>query len=248
MQGHAFGQTLGRPRDRSSSLNHPEGSTVEAYMDAYCERTAPGLLNEPLNAITNASFLIAAWAAWYLAQRLGRLSPGVQALIWIAASVGIGSIFFHTVPNGWTLILDIVPILLFLVWFFWLYLRSLARASTPLAVTAILAFLLASASAPAFGNVLHGALYYTPALIFVLVLGVYHARERADGRYLLLAGAGAYALALVFRTIDQEVCPAVPIGTHFLWHSLVGLAAYLAMRCLIVSRAARVGPRVGLGA
>jgi hypothetical protein len=32
-------------------------------MDAYCERTAPGLLAEPLNAITNTSFLIAAWAA-----------------------------------------------------------------------------------------------------------------------------------------------------------------------------------------
>ena len=210
-------------------------------MDAYCERTAPGLLNEPLNAITNASFLIAAWAAWLLARRSGRLSAGLQALIWLAASVGIGSILFHTVPNGWTLILDIVPILLFLVWFFWLYLRGLARLPTPLVWAVIAAFLAASASAQAFGNVLHGALYYTPALIFVLVLGVYHARERADGRYLLFAGAGAYALALVFRTIDQEVCPVFPIGTHFLWHSLVGLAAYLAMRCLIVSRPARVG-------
>jgi hypothetical protein len=39
---------------------------MDTYMDAYCERTAPGLLNEPLNAITNASFLIAAWAAYYL--------------------------------------------------------------------------------------------------------------------------------------------------------------------------------------
>ena len=221
---------------------------MDAYMDAYCERTAPGLLNEPLNAITNASFLIAAWAAWLLARRTGQLSADIQVLIWLAASVGIGSILFHTVPNGWTLILDIVPILLFLVWFFWLYLRGVARMPTPGVVAALVVFLAASASAQAFGTVLHGALYYTPALIFVLVLGVYHARERADGRYLLLAGAGAYALALVFRTIDQEVCPAVPIGTHFLWHSLVGLAAYLAMRCLIVSRAARVGPRVGLGA
>ena len=33
---------------------------MDTYMDAYCERTGPGLLAEPLNAITNASFLIAA--------------------------------------------------------------------------------------------------------------------------------------------------------------------------------------------
>ena len=210
-------------------------------MDAYCERTAPGLFNEPLNAITNASFLIAAWAAWLLAGRSGRLSAGLRVLIWLAASVGMGSILFHTVPNGWTLILDIVPILLFLVWFFWLYLRTVARTPTPLVLAAIVAFLAASASAPAFGNVLHGALYYTPALIFVLVLGVFHARERAEGRYLLLAAAGVYALALFFRTIDQEVCPGFPIGTHFLWHSLVGLTTYLGMRGLIFSRAARVG-------
>ena len=30
---------------------------------AYCERIGPGLLAELLNAVTNASFLIAAWAA-----------------------------------------------------------------------------------------------------------------------------------------------------------------------------------------
>ena len=69
---------------------------MDAYMDAYCERTAPGLLNEPLNAITNSSFLIAAWFAWFLAHRSGlRLSPGVLALIWLSVSVGIGRPMAH---------------------------------------------------------------------------------------------------------------------------------------------------------
>src|SRR5215211_4158763 len=113
-------------------------------MDAYCERTAPGLLNEPLNAITNFSFLIAAWAAWLLARRSGRLSAGIQVLIWLAASVGIGSILWHTLPNGWTLVLDIIPILVFLIWLFWLYLRGVAGMPTPLVVVAVAAFLLAS--------------------------------------------------------------------------------------------------------
>ncbi len=112
---------------------------------------------------------------------------------------------------------------------------------TLFAVAAIVAFLLASTLAQGFTDVLHGALSYTPALILLLVLGVFHARERAAARFSLLAAAGVYALALVFRTRDREVCSAFPIGTHFLWHSLNGLAAYLAMRCVIVSRASRVG-------
>ena len=78
------------------------------------------------------------------------------------------------------------------------------------------------------------------ALILLLALGVFHARQRANDRYLLLAAAGVYALALVFRTIDHEVCSAFPIGTHFLWHTLIGLAAYLSRRGLILSRPSRV--------
>ena len=213
---------------------------MDAYMDAYCERTGPGLLAEPLNAITNASFLIAAWAAWLLATRAGHVSTGIRVLVLLAASVGIGSALWHTVPNGWTLTLDIIPILIFLVCFFWLYLRDVARLPTPWAVASIVAFLIASTSALQLGGVLHGAFYYTPALIFLLALGVYHMQERTAGRYLLLWAAGAYFLALVFRTMDLEVCSAFPIGTHFLWHSLNGLAAYLAMRCLILNSPAQV--------
>ena len=209
-------------------------------LDAYCERTGPGLFAEPLNAVTNASFLIAALVAWMLASRLGRLTPGVQLLLWLSVSVGIGSALWHTFATAWALWLDIVPILLFMVWFFWLYQRTVVGLSTPIALASTVAFLLATYFVQRFAEVLNGALAYAPGLIFVLVLGVYHAREQKTARYALLAAAGAYVLALVFRTLDSEVCPVFPIGTHFLWHSLIGLTAYLAMRGLILGRGERV--------
>jgi hypothetical protein len=213
-------------------------------MDVYCERVGPGLLAEPLNAVSNISFLLAAWAAWVLAKRTGTLSAGVRVLIAIAASVGIGSILWHTYPTMLTLILDIVPILIFLIWYIWLYTRNVIRMRSLFAVASVAVFLLATFFFIQYSDVLHGALVYSPGLMVVLVLGVFHATERRVARFILLAAAGVYLAALFFRTIDNEVCPVLPIGTHFLWHLLIGLVTYLAMRCLILSTTTGVGARV----
>ena len=213
-------------------------------MDVYCERVGPGLLAEPLNAVTNISFLLAAWAAWVLAKRTGALSAGVRALIAIAASVGIGSILWHTYPTPLTLILDIVPILVFIIWYIWLYTRNVLGMRSRFAVACAAAFLLATFVAIQYSDVLHGALVYVPGLMVPLVLGVFHARERIVARFTLLAAAGVYMAALYFRTIDNEVCPVLPIGTHYLWHILIGLVTYLVMRNLILSTRTEVRARV----
>jgi hypothetical protein len=203
-------------------------------MDVYCERLGAGLLAEPVNAATNASFLLAAWAAWALAKRTGALSTGIGVLVVLAASVGVGSILWHTFATPWALILDTVPILLFIVWYVWLYAWRVLGAGALLGAATVAAFLAATFVALRWSHVLHGALVYAPGLLVVLVLGALHARDRAPGRFALLAAAGVYAAALVFRTIDNEVCPVLPIGTHFLWHGLIGLVTYLAMRALIL--------------
>jgi hypothetical protein len=40
-------------------------------------------------------------------------------------------------------------------------------------------------------------------------------------------------LALVFRTADLLVCPYFPLGTHFLWHIFLSLAAFLGVLVLM---------------
>src|ERR671912_2062338 len=127
-------------------------------MDAYCERVGPGLLAEPLNAVSNVSFLLAALAAWVLATRTGALSAGVRVLIAIGASVGIGSILWHTYPTMLTLILDSVPILIFIIWYIWLYARNVIGMRSGFAVASVAAFLLATFVAIQYSDVLHGAL------------------------------------------------------------------------------------------
>jgi len=216
----------------------------EDLMDAYCERVGMGALAEPLNAVSNISFLLAALAAWVLGNRTGTLSAGVRVLIAIGASVGIGSILWHTYPTMLTLVLDSVPILIFIIWYIWLYTRNVIGMRPPFAAASAAAFLLATLLAIPFAGVLHGAFVYSPGLIVTLVLGAVHARELRVARFTLLAAAGVYLVALFFRTIDNEVCPVLPIGTHFLWHLLIGLVTYLAIRPLILSATTGVRTRV----
>ena len=44
--------------------------------------------------------------------------------------------------------------------------------------------------------------------------------ETAKG---LLVGSGMLTLSLTFRSVDEMVCRAMPLGTHFMWHILNGV-------------------------
>ena len=59
-------------------------------IDMYCERTDPGLWSEPLNAVTNLAFLVAAALLW---RRAGRgAGRDMQVLTLLIAAV-IASIY-----------------------------------------------------------------------------------------------------------------------------------------------------------
>ena len=60
-------------------------------IDIYCERIGPGLLAEPVNALTNAAFFVVAWLLWRDARRAGPLSPALRALLALVLAIGIGS-------------------------------------------------------------------------------------------------------------------------------------------------------------
>ena len=69
---------------------------------------------------------------------------------------------------------------------------------------------------------LNGSLGYAPALLFVLGLGVWHFKKAAIERFGLLAAGLTFIVSLTFRSIDMQICDMLPIGTHFLWHTLNG--------------------------
>ena len=88
-------------------------------INAYCERFDAGFWSEPINAITNLAFLVAAIWVWPRTRDL----PLARALAAILFSIGIGSFLFHTFATPWAALLDVVPIGAFIL----LYLFAVHR-------------------------------------------------------------------------------------------------------------------------
>ena len=99
-----------------------------APIDAYCERIEPGLLGEPLNALSNLSFFAAAlWAA--RAARSARADWPIWLLIFIVGLIGLGSVAFHVFAVRWSLLADVIPISLFIYGYLAFALRRLLAMS-----------------------------------------------------------------------------------------------------------------------
>lgn len=211
-----------------------------AAIDNYCERTDAGFWSEPLNAVSNGAFLVAAAYAFILWRRKGtRDGPGLW-LICVTAVIGIGSFLFHTFANRWSALADVLPIAIFIYSYFALAMRRYLKLGLSAAALATILFAVLNL---AFGRLwfsvlpgmtLNGSVGYIPAALAMLgVSGVCLVRGHREAGKALLAAAGLFALSLFFRSIDSAVCAAWPTGTHFLWHALNALVLGVLMRAAI---------------
>ena len=85
-----------------------------APLDLYCERLAPGLWGEPLNAISNVAFLVAVAVGWAACCKSDRTDAATAAVAALVAVIGVGSFLFHTFANAWSIVADTAPITLFI--------------------------------------------------------------------------------------------------------------------------------------
>jgi hypothetical protein len=202
-------------------------------IDLYCERLEPGLLAEPLNALTNGAFLVAAWRLQRLARRGDGSDRGVLALAALALAIGIGSGLFHTFATGWALAADVVPILLFQLLFLLLYLRRQVGLGAAPAAGLCLAFLLACLAGRSVPAALNGSLAYAPTLAVLALLGWHQLHSRQS--WLLLEATGLFSLSLLLRSLDNALCPHWPIGTHLFWHLLNAAVLVLSGQALLAA-------------
>jgi len=185
-----------------------------APIDQYCERTGPDFWAEPLNALSNAAFLLAAAYGFRLWRREGAKDWPSLWLVAVAAAVGIGSFLFHTFANRWSVLADVLPIAVFIYSYFLLAMRRYLHLGLAAAIlaTALFAAFNMSFSRIWFGWLpgvsLNGSVGYIPAALALLAVGALcgAADERAAGGGLFLA-AGLFRRSLLFRPNDAANRP-----------------------------------------
>lgn len=185
---------------------------------AYCERTDFTFWSEPVNAVTNAAFLVAAAVIWPRTKGL----PMARAMTVVLAVIGLGSFLWHTHATRWAGLADVIPILIFILLYLFAATRDFLRMPVTVSLGAVLLFFpYAAGFVWLAGQILPGlganAAYFSVATL-IAGFGLW-LRESATGRGLLL-GAGILCVSLGFRMADDAVCAVFPIGTHFMWHIL----------------------------
>jgi len=207
-------------------------------VDAYCERIGPEFWSEPLNAVTNAAFLIASLAAFLIWRKKTPGDPAPLSLIVILAAIGIGSFLFHTFATRWAGIADVLPIMIFILVYLYFALRNFLNLSWWAALPCVAGFFLLS---PAVGRAVQplvgSSAMYVPALLAIFVVGgLFWRKDRRLGGQVLATGA-LFVLSVTFRMLDGPLCGSVAFGTHFLWHILNSIVLFALIRVLILRRA-----------
>jgi hypothetical protein len=188
-------------------------------IDGYCERLDFSFWAEPVNALTNLAFLVAALIMW----RRSAGVPMARALAGVLFAIGIGSFLFHTLATVWAALADTLPILAFILLYLFAVHRDvlswpgwaagLATAGFPpyaAGVTVVLR------DVPFLGV---SSFYWTVPILLVIYGAILRHRFPALARGFAV-GAAILTLSITARSLDTALCAAFPVGTHLFWHLL----------------------------
>jgi hypothetical protein len=210
------------------------------YIDIYCERLDGRFWAEPLNALSNAAFFIAAMLVIKTARARWANGPFLlesYSLAGLIVLIGIGSFLFHTFATPWSLLADVIPIFIYKLTFLTLYARRIMELSLFRVAMLMLGFIILGQSSYALPKEwFNGSLNYAPALIFLLGYATYHYIAQRVQPGLLYLAAAVFTLSLTLRSIDMVLCDVLPIGVHYMWHILNAIVLYLTARAYIVNR------------
>lgn len=188
-------------------------------IDIYCERTDASYWSEPINAVTNFAFIIAALIMW---RRTAGAAPG-RLLSAILFAIGLGSWLFHTHATAWSATADTLPIMAFTLVYIFLATKDFLNFPIWAALLGAVAYIpYTMALTPVFEALPFFSVssFYWPLPVLIFAYAAILCRRAPVLARNLATGAGILCLSLTARSVDQGLCQAIPFGTHWLWHCL----------------------------
>ena len=223
-----------------------------AHWYGVCERTGLGPFAEPLNVISSFLFMIVAIAIYRYYHRHEDLQRhwlwDIHALTFLAFIIGVNSVIFHSFPSPTTELLDTLPIVMFIVLYFWSVLFRIGHCTLFQATICFVAFVgFSHMLVSQFPRAMNDSIGYLSSMVALIVIAVHlHLRARPSSQYFMLA-ALVGVISLFCRAIDREVCSMFPFGTHFFWHSCNATLLYILLKQIIrnVNRETRLKQLAG---
>jgi hypothetical protein len=229
--------------------------TFGEHVFLYCERGASAALSaEPINAVSNVAFIVAALMGLQLLEWRPRAQQTADnfLLIGLVALIGIGSFAFHLLATQETELLDVIPIAVFMLVYLGFALNRFLGVPPGWTVLLVVGFtMLMSATTQVQcwdGGMgipgtevqgakpcLNGSIFYLPALGALIVVGLLLEERRHRAAPYVLWAAAIFAVSLTLRSLDMALCDKVliegrKVGTHAAWHVLNALALFLLLR------------------
>jgi hypothetical protein len=229
--------------------------TFGEHVFLYCERgTSTALSAEPINAVSNVAFILAALLGLQLLEWRPREQQTSDhlLLIGLVALIGIGSFAFHLFATQETELLDVIPIAVFTLVYLGFALNRFVGVPPGWMVLLVIGF---TALMGATGQVkcwdggigfagpevqgakpcLNGSVFYLPALGALIVVGLLLEERRHRAAPYILWAAAIFAVSLTLRSLDLTLCDKLliqgqKVGTHAAWHVLNALALFLLLR------------------
>jgi hypothetical protein len=203
-------------------------------VDVYCERTDFTFWSEPINAVTNAAFIIAGYLAFRLYRQSNKQDWFAMVMIGSLFAIGIGSFLFHTFATRWAGVADVASIALVIFTYHVATMYKIAGWNIWISYLSL-------AMIPALGWVAYqlpldfmgSTKAYTPILPLLAIYFYYHVKRGSVELFLLPMAFFVFTVSMTVRVLDYPLCDLFPIGTHFLWHIFNGLTLYLAFRAYV---------------
>jgi hypothetical protein len=223
-------------------MENSEQNTLN-YIDFYCERgNEAGFFAEPLNLITNGFFIVLGILALISLKKANKLNYKYSDIILLCLTItiiGFGSGAYHAMPNKKTLLLDVLPIAVFIHLYIPVFFVRLASFKVWQAILILFAFIYAGILAEKTfdPDMLNGTIMYVPTyFMFLLLALVLFLKNNQNYKYVLLT-IFIWTFSLIFRTFDAKICHLTyNFGTHFLWHTLNSIVLYRSVKVLFIAK------------